>query len=188
MMVCGATVNAARRFFSGYRTDDTWDDAIALLTPPQRALVEQPTDRSNWVEQRLYSEMLETFTGRLFSDQDRTGTMLQLGEYVMADRLDGVGSTFLRFARPNWAIRASGLIWSKFFRGGALHILKSTKTHVHVAVEGTDRCCRPYCESVAGGMIATLKRSRANNVTWTKHRCIETNRSLRRCEYAFDWR
>lgn len=184
LFIRGTTVDAARRFLLREKGTPEWDAFSAALTPEQRALIDQKVDTSAWYPAALYVAVLERAAETVAGD-DAPGYLNRLGRFVLDDGVNSLYRAFFRIASPGLVIRGSALLWGMFFKGNKLKILDSTRRSVSAAVVDTPTLSHRLCESIVGGMEASLEHAGAKNVKFELRNCGEGQ--CNRCDFHFTW-
>lgn len=184
LFVRGTTIDAARRFLLRDKGTPEWDALSEQLTPEQRALIDQKVDTSAWYPASIYVAVLER-AAETVARGDGEGYLKRLGRFVLDDGVNSLYRAFFRIASPGLVIRGSALLWGMFFKGNKLKILDSSRRSVSVAVVDTPVLSHRLCQSIVGGMEASLEHAGAKNVTFELRNCGEGQ--CNRCDFHFTW-
>jgi len=184
--VRGSTVDPARRFALQLRGSPEWERFVAALDADQQRLLQEPINRKDWYDLRLYSEFIDVAARTLGAD-DPDAFLHRAGGFVFDDGVNTLYRAFFRIATPSFVIRGSALLWGLFFRGTKLSVPSRGRRHVHVVSRGGTFCSRPLCVSIGGGMFRALEHGGARDVVLEERRC-RTESGADQCLFRFSWR
>ena len=189
-MIRGTTIDAARRFLLQSQGTPAYDELVEQLTPEQRALIDRPIKPSDWFPADLYIGVLDKAAETVAGD-DPAGYLARLGRFVLDDGVTSLYRAFFRIATPGFVIRGSALLWGMFFKGNKLKILESKRRSVSAAILDSPVNSHNLCQSIVGGMQASLEHAGAKNVRYEMRNCgagkPSDGKSCAHCDFHFTW-
>jgi len=183
--VRGSTVEPARRFADQLRNSPAWQQFVDALDADQQRLLEQPINRRDWYDVRVYAAFIDVAAATLGAD-DPDDFLHRAGGFVFDDGVNNLYRAFFRIASPSFVIRGSAMLWRLFFRGTKLKVASHGRRNVHIVMRGGGFCSRSLCISIGGGMFRALEHGGARDVVMDEQRCRTESGS--QCEFRFSWR
>ncbi len=184
LFIRGTTIDAARRFIMQDKGSPEYDALVEELTPEQRELINKPIKPSDWFTAEDYIGVLDSAAATV-AKGDPTGYLTRLGRFVLDDGVNSLYRTFFRIASPGLVIRGSALLWGMFFKGNKLKILQSKRRTVSAAIVDSPINSHHLCQSIVGGMQASLEHAGAKNVQFEMRKCGE--KKCNQCDFHFSW-
>lgn len=136
-----------------------------------------------WYPFESYVAMLRAVDD-IYGDSDNV-LLVELGRFSAEDGLSTVYRFFFKVGSPNFIISRAAKVWSSYYNGGSMEVIKNDKGHAIVRLGDWPLPKKEHCDRVRGWITRAIEMSGGRNVVVKETKCQCSGGKC--CEYDLKW-
>lgn len=181
--VKGTAVNATYHFLIKNHGDKAWDQILAKLSRKDRSVLRGRILVGSWYPFETFVALLRTIDDTFGKGDNKL--LVELGKFSAEDGLSTVYRFFYKVGSPNFIISRAAKVWSSYYDGGVMDVIKNEKGHAIIELSGWPTPRKEHCDRVKGWMYRAIEMSGGRNIELKEVECKCEGDKV--CRYVLNW-